>query len=206
MDRELEKRFVFLNFGLEPISILSYIARHQSLPRIVHAVVRDDRFLGLYFHRAGRSGEKVWEPLLSTSELDQRMTMLHGMIAKIRGRGGDVVLYRSPVSDGVLEDEQSRYPVETWLPRVATMLDVKVIDFATIPALRALAPPDGEHLEAADAPLATLAVAQALVPLLAPSSTDRVRAISHPAGRVFSACTYQRTVSAMPSAVKCVGW
>lgn len=167
MDRALEKHLAFLNFEIEPVAILSHAARRKSLPRNSHAILRDDRYLALYFHGHGRSAEKVWEPLLSTSELDARMRELREAIANIRARGGKVVLYRPPVTDGVLEDEEGRYPAAKWLPTVAQMLDVPAIDFQDIPEIRALVPPDGEHLEAADAPLATDAFGRRLLKLLA---------------------------------------
>jgi hypothetical protein len=98
--------------------------------------------------------------------MTERMADLRHAIEKIQRRGGHVVMYRSPVADGIQTDEERRFPAATWVPRVAGWLNVPVIDFTTIPRLQRLDLPDGEHLEADEVPDVSDAVGRALLDVL----------------------------------------
>jgi hypothetical protein len=169
MDRGLERHLVFLNSELHPVTILSHTVKNRSLPKYSHEILRDDRYSAMHFHGHRRTGTDLdtWEAGLSGQQLDERFASLRGAIEAIESRGGQVILYRSPVADGIMDDEEKRFPAATWLPRVASALHVRVIDFATIPELAKLDPPDGEHLEETDVPGASEAVARAVRGLLA---------------------------------------
>jgi lysophospholipase L1-like esterase len=117
----------------------------------------------------GPSGEGQpdrWEEPLLPHELDARFSVLRAQVSALRARGGRVVLYRPPVTDDVLADEERRFPAKTWLPRVASALGVPYIDFSAVAGLQAVACPDGEHLDARGVPAATDALARALRDLL----------------------------------------
>jgi hypothetical protein len=159
MGRVLQRRFVFLLPELQPISIVSYVARKRALPGGRHQELRDDRFNPAHFAKTLQSpttaagaieATEFWEAPLDDAQLTARTTQLRDAIAKIRRRGGEVILYRSPVNGAVLAEEEARFPRMTWLPRLASMLGVRAIDFADLPGLRDVSCPDGEHPSADD--------------------------------------------------------
>jgi hypothetical protein len=168
LERVLQRRFAALNTELHPIAILSYAQAHHALPRGSHEVLRSDRLSMMTFspHPSGGGQPDRWEAPLLPRELDERFATMRAQITALRARGGRVVLYRPPVTDDVLVDEEQRFPAKTWLPRVASELGVPYIDFAAVAGLQNVPCPDGEHLDARDVPAATDALAHMLRDLL----------------------------------------
>jgi hypothetical protein len=170
MSRVLQQHFVFMNSELHPINILSYVTRHHSLPRTSYGMLRADRFLALTFSDTSDGGDaqsKLWEPDRSPDDLARRLDELAIDIAKIQRRGGKVVLYRPPVTKGVLADEEMHFPAAMWLPRAARQLGVPTIDFSALPEIRNIECRDGGHLAAADVPLVTEVIGRELRSILA---------------------------------------
>jgi hypothetical protein len=168
LGRTLQRRLVFLQPDLEAIAVLSYVARKRALPAGTHVIVRDDRFAEGHLANVVKTtaqpatATEHWDAALTDAELAARGTQLRLAIAKLRARGGEVVLYRSPVSGAVLADEEARFPAATSLPRFARLLGVRAIDFAAVPALRDVMCPDGEHPDVEQVGEITKAVAAEL--------------------------------------------
>lgn len=170
MSRVLQKRFVFMSSELHPITIVSYARRHRALPRNSYSHLREDRFLALTFSAevtdGGEEQSRLWEVDTSPNALDERLGVMAAAVGRIQARGGHVILYRPPVTKGILADEEAHFPVATWGSRAATTLHVPFIDFAAVPELANTKSPDGGHLAAADVPRVTTVVARELQRIL----------------------------------------
>jgi hypothetical protein len=171
MSRVLQRRLVFMNAELHPITILSYLARNRGLPHNSYSLLRLDRFLALSFdHDDGDGGEaqsRLWGPEQSPDDVASRLVPMRTDIDRIRARGGRVVLYRPPVTKGILSDEEAHFPAQVWLPKAGDMLGVPTVDFAAIPEIQDVKCPDGGHIAATDVPRVTDAVARVVRGLLA---------------------------------------
>jgi len=136
MSRVLQQRFALMNPELHPLQVLSRAVRQHALPQSTNAHLRDDRYLSLSFgaetQDEGLEQAQRWGVLDSEANVDARLGVLRKAIAQIESRGGRVIIYRPPVSRGVLADEESHYPAYAWLPRTARALGAAAIDFATM--------------------------------------------------------------------------
>jgi hypothetical protein len=164
LDQFVQQHLVVTESGLQLFGVLSHLSRNHALPREMRQTLREDRFLAMIASAVpAKMHPDVWEPALSEEALATRLATMRAAIAKIRARGGQVVLYRPIATGDVLADEEGRFPTTIWLPRVGRALDVPVIDFTTIAALREIRPQDGEHTEVDDAPVITRAIVEKLV-------------------------------------------
>ena len=167
LGQTMQKHVVVTQTDLQLFSLLSYFSRHRGLPREMHQVLGEDRFRGTFPSASQPKVQlDVWEPALSADALAARLQTMRAAIAKIRARGGQVVIYRPIASGEVLADEESRFPAAVWFSRVVHELDGPAIDFSTVAALRDIHPQDGEHPQIADVPVITRAIAAQLGPLL----------------------------------------
>jgi hypothetical protein len=170
MSRVVQKRLALMSPELHPIAVLSYAKRHKALPANTYAHLRDDRFLSLSFtHAVKDDGDQQalrWGPPDPEPVLMQRLVSMRDAVQRIQARGGRVVLYRPPVTKGVLADEQAHYPAEVWLPRAAAALGVSAIDFAALSDIKDITSPDGGHLAGTDVPRVTESVGRELSRLL----------------------------------------
>jgi hypothetical protein len=153
MDHSLERRFVFLSPELQLIPLISYVTAHKALPRATRDILREDRFMESYFRSDQTAELGTWISILSAAELDRRFAEARASVDEIRARGGCVIAYRSPVSGEALQDEETHFPASVWFPRAARAIDAGALDFASVPELQAIRPPDGSHPDAAQAPL-----------------------------------------------------
>lgn len=169
LERELEQRLVILNDDLQFVALASFFAHHKRLPRHESERLRPDRFTEMLFPEDEHTphAPDVWDAPFTGTAFEEHLHELHDAIAKIKARGGKVVLYRSPISHDILADEEARFPANVWLERTARALDVPAIDYATLPGLPPVDTPDGEHPRARDVPALTRVVGQALASLLA---------------------------------------
>ena len=171
MSRVIQKRFVYMSPELHPITIVSHLHRHHALPRNSYSLLRRDRYLALTFSSdvgdAGEEQSRRWTAEPTPTALDERLAVMAAAVERIQARGGRVVLYRPPVTKGILADEEKHFPSATWLPRVATKLRVRYIDFAQLPGLANITSPDGGHLAATDVPGVTETIGSELQRVLA---------------------------------------
>jgi hypothetical protein len=164
LSRELERRLVLLNGELQFVALVSYVEHHHALPTASHDTIRDDRFSAIYFPEGQRPAfsPKSWDAAYPGDALVLQMGKLRSAIGKLTARGGRVILYRSPVSHEILDDEEHRFPAAMWFPRAATELGVPSIDYAALPNAPAVDAPDGEHPRSRDVSAITEAVGEAI--------------------------------------------
>jgi hypothetical protein len=168
MNEQVESHTVLLNDELQLVPLLSYIAHHRALPTTGHGVVRRDRYSAMKFSQSNFTFEPdVWEAGFDEPSLVEQFARLRFAIEAITARGGRVILYRSPISGMVLEDEERRFPSAVWFTRAARELGVPAIDYAQLPNAPAVDTPDGEHPRGSDVAAMTETVGNALRSLLA---------------------------------------
>ena len=80
------------------------------------------------------------------------------LVAKIRGRGGDVAFVRFPTTAEHWDSTAVSYPREQFWDRLRRYTGARTVHFRDLPETRDLTCPDTSHLDAADTPVFTEAV------------------------------------------------
>jgi len=146
---------------LSPLMLLR--VRRWPVPRAVHAdrsrpqhFVRDERLLAVEREQTAllRGLSRPRGPALEAMLSDLAPT-----VRRIELRGGRVVLVRMPSSDLHRQLERDLSPRELYWDALVRATGAPAIHFEDWPELRGFHCPDGSHLDAADAPSFTRALA-----------------------------------------------
>lgn len=91
------------------------------------------------------------------------VALVRGWIERIHARGGEVIFYNTPTAGALRKLVDDAYPAGQYWDRLGTALDAPTLDYREIPALTAIALPDGSHVDYRDKPAYTRALVDTLI-------------------------------------------
>ena len=164
----VQQLFVFRFPGLSPGRVWRHLVHNERLKQ-VYAPMRPDRYRPADYTRSDlvrlkRAREKRMRQLsLSTTPLvsaafKERIGLMHGWVAKIQERGGQVIFLRMPSSGVIREIEAITWPRHRYWDLLAAQVGGVALHFEDYPSLSAFQCPDGSHLDSSDAELFTEAL------------------------------------------------
>lgn len=172
--RLFQQSFVFRLPELSPSALYRSFRTH-GMPEVPYTTVRADRSIIADYARLNieQVRARLNERIDSQDPLDQRLTvdeflhdvdMINESIARLKGRGGDVVFVHFPHSGKVWDYLNRRYPKEQYWDRFASRINARTIHFKDYPALAGFDCPDYAHLDYRDAEPFTKALVEILWP------------------------------------------
>jgi hypothetical protein len=99
---------------------------------------------------------------LDPSQWLSRALAIEPLVARIRARGGDVVVVRMPTTGRLAAGFDTHYPRARYWDAFAAQSAAHVIHFRDVPALRDIGCPDEMHLDQSAQPLFTRALVETL--------------------------------------------
>jgi len=172
----ISSRLVFRSPELAPDRQLAYLQGGYALrPR--ERWVLADRSAKIDFDRVNPNAlEERWlgrlrrEKTPSPESRDAVIERLAESVEAIRARGGEVVLIRMPSSGRLGAMENRKFPRSRFWDVMVARLGVPAIHFADDERLRSTRTPDGSHIDVADVPNFTRALARSVLERVGPES------------------------------------
>jgi hypothetical protein len=169
----LQERLVLMRSAFSFVNVGERLLAGDGLPRNEHVLVRADRagFVD-YKHPdlAWTHAKRVMDleayyrdnPPVAPEAWLADLATVSGWIRRIEARGGRVVFFREPVSGESLQLDEANFPRDRYWDAYARISPAEMIDFRDVPELSAFALPDTSHIDGADVPRLTRALAHAL--------------------------------------------
>lgn len=190
----IQSKFVALSTELRLDRILHAKGRLRPDETMAYLYMRFDRFRmvdmlerippdvrqALYDMRVRDVG---WElnnvyPLQPEGVEEWLNTELVPFAERLRARGGQLILLRMPITGGMWERENARFPRELYWDRIEPLTGIRTIHFLDDPVMAQFNCPDGSHLDVSDSPAFTRRLALLLRDVLedpAPASARENR-------------------------------
>jgi hypothetical protein len=159
---ELHPHRVFLQLMKGGAMLPQWLLRYPNRFKKAHYELRSDLADVLEERVRSTRWDHRDEPM-STADWQSGLELLARMVAKIRDRGGEVVLVRFPSSGQVLEIEEAAYPPSRYWSEIGPKTAAITLHFRDLPGAGDFDCPDGSHLDYARAVRFT----QTLVEILA---------------------------------------
>lgn len=171
LSARIQEHLVLVSPGLGLRAVISSLLSARRLPRPTSLVTRSDRLRLVDYARRDLEGlRRSWIRMVKT-DADQpaatrratsaeHVRFLSDIGARLRARGGRLVILRMPRSVSLRQIEDSVYPPEWWWRDLTANPELVAIDAAVEPRLAGFVCPDDSHLDRRDLPefAASLAV------------------------------------------------
>jgi len=169
----LQEQFVFLSSPLAMANLVRRFLAGSGLPFNEYVTLRADRVgfidyrrtdiaairsrriadLEAYYRENPPPAPEAW--LRDLSEVSE-------WVRRIEARGGQVVLFREPVTDESFANDEAHYPRDRYWDAYARVTPATLIDFQDEPAFAQFKLPDTSHIDGVDVPAFTVALGLAL--------------------------------------------
>ena len=170
---QLQERLVLMRSSFSLVNLVERLVAGDGLPRNEHTVVRGDRGGLVDFSHpdlAWTHAKRVTDlqayyrdnPPVDVETWLTDLAIVSQWVKRIEDRGGRVVFFREPVSGESLQLDEINFPRHRYWDAYAKVSPALMIDFRDVPALSAFTLPDTSHIDAADVPRLTKALANAL--------------------------------------------
>jgi hypothetical protein len=169
----LQERLVLMRSTFSFVSVAERLLAGDGLPRNDHVLVRADR-AGFVDYRhpdlAWTHAKRVMDletyyrdnPPVAAEVWLADLATVSGWIRRIEARSGRVVFFREPVSGESLQLDEANFPRKRYWDAYARISPAAMIDFRDVPELSSLPLPDTSHIDGADVPRLTRALAKVI--------------------------------------------
>lgn len=169
----LQEHLVFVRSAFAATNIVERWIAGEGLPLNDRVVVRADRAGFIDYRRPDLPGIRASriadlaryyreEPPTDAKTWLSDLATVSTWIEKIQERGGRVLLFREPAADESLALDEANFPRDRYWDAYARRSPATMIDFRDVPEMTNFVLPDSSHIDGADVPRFTTALAHVL--------------------------------------------